>query len=146
MNLEPLEPLRRRAAALHLNGVLAHWSEVVSTDWLPKLVGWEEDERTRRSLERRLADARIGRFKPLADFDWQWPKRCDRGAIEALMSLGFIAEAVNVVLVGPNGVGISTLVKNLAHQALIRGHTVRFQGHSAVIGLSAILLLAVKPC
>ena len=73
--VEPLDPLRQRAAALHLNGVLAHWSEVVSTDWLPQLVGWEEAERIRRSLERRLADARIGRFKPLADFDWAWPKR-----------------------------------------------------------------------
>ena len=75
---------------------------------------WEEDERTRRSLERRLKDARIGRFKPLADFDsrsQQWPVRCDRGAVEGLMSLEFIAEAANVVLVGPNGVGKSTLKK-----------------------------------
>ena len=42
------------------------------------------------------------------------------------MSLEFIAEAANVVLVGPNGVGKSMMVKNVAHQALIRGHTVRF--------------------
>ena len=32
-----LEQLRSRVAALHLNGVLAHWSEVASSDWLPKL-------------------------------------------------------------------------------------------------------------
>lgn len=137
--VEPLDPLRQRAAALHLNGVLAHWPEVVSTAWLPQLVGWEEEERIRRSLERRLADARIGRFKPVADFDWAWPKRCDRGAIEALMSLSFITEAVNVVLVGPNGVGKSTLVKNLAHQALIRGHTVRFTTAGALLGDLAAL-------
>jgi DNA replication protein DnaC len=30
----------------------------------------------------------------------------------------------NVVLVGPNGVGKSTLAQNIAHQALIAGHTV----------------------
>ena len=29
----------------------------------------------RRSLERRLAQAHLGRFKPLADFEWNWPKK-----------------------------------------------------------------------
>ena len=133
------EQLRSRAADLHLNGVLAHWPEVATTDWLPKLLAWEEEERTRRSLERRLRDARIGRFKPLADFDWKWPKRCDRGAIEGLMSLEFIAEAANVVLVGPNGVGKSTLAKNIAHQALICGHTVRFTTAGELLGDLAAL-------
>jgi DNA replication protein DnaC len=134
-----LEQLRQRATNLHLNGVLAHWPEVETSEWLPKLVEWEEDERTRRSLERRLREARIGRFKPLADFDWKWPTRCDRDAIEGLMSLGFIAEAANVVLVGPNGVGKSTLVKNVAHQALIRGHTVRFTTAGELLGDLAAL-------
>jgi len=133
------EPLRKRAAALHLNGVVAHWPEVATAGWVSQLVEWEEAERTRRSLERRLKDARIGRFKPLADFDWTWPTRCDRGAIEGLMSLEFIAEADNVVLVGPNGVGKSMMVKNIAHQALIRGHTVRFTSAGALLGDLAAL-------
>lgn len=133
------EQLRKRAAALHLNGVVAHWPEVATADWVSQLIEWEEAERTRRSMERRLRDARIGRFKPLADFDWAWPARCDRGAIEGLMSLEFIAEAANVVLVGPNGVGKSTLVKNVAHQALIRGHTVRFTSAGELLGDLAAL-------
>jgi DNA replication protein DnaC len=128
------EQLRERAKALRLNGVLAHWQEVIATDWLPKLITWEEEERTRRSLERRLGEARIGRFKPLADYDWKWPTRCDRSAIEGLMSLEFIAESANVVLVGPNGVGKTMLVKNIAHQALIRGHTVRFTTAGGLLG------------
>ena len=134
-----LEQLRERAIALHLNGVLAHWPEAVMSEWLPKLVVWEEEERTRRSLERRLKEARIGRFKPLADFDWAWPARCDRGAIEGLMELEFITEAANVVMVGPNGVGKSTLAKNVAHQALIRGHTVRFTTAGELLGDLAAL-------
>ncbi|MGA9666998.1 MAG: IS21-like element helper ATPase IstB [Gallionella sp.] len=133
------EQLRKRAAALHLNGVLAHWPEVATADWVLQLIEWEEAERTRRSLERRLRDARIGRFKPLADFDWAWPTRCDRGAVEGLMSLEFIAEAANVVLVGPNGVGKSMMVKNVAHQALIRGHTVRFTTAGELLGDLAAL-------
>jgi len=39
--------------------------------------------------------AHIGRFKPLCDFDWNWSKRCDRGAIEALMTLEFLNDATN---------------------------------------------------
>lgn len=134
-----LEQLRERAIALRLHGVLAHWDEVAMAAWLAPLIQWEEDERTRRSLERRLASARIGRFKPLADFDWKWPTRCDRGAVEALMSLGFLAEAANVVLVGPNGLGKSMLARNVAHQALIQGHTVRFTTAGELLGDLAAL-------
>ena len=134
-----LENLRERAAALRLYGLLAHWSEVATADWLAPLIQWEEEERARRSLERRLTDARIGRFKPLADFDWAWPKRCDRGSVEALMELNFIKEAANVVLVGNNGVGKSMLARNVAHQALIHGHTVRFTTAGELLGDLAAL-------
>ena len=128
------EPLRARAEALHLHGLLAHWSEVAAQDWLTPLLAWEEQERHRRSLERRLKDAHIGRFKPLCDFDWAWPKRCDRAAVEALMALDFLNDAANVVLVGPNGVGKSTLAQNIAHQALIAGHTVLFTSAGQLLG------------
>ena len=50
------------------------------------MLDWEDHERSQRSLERRLKDARIGRFKPMADFDWSWPTRCDRAAIDALFA------------------------------------------------------------
>jgi hypothetical protein len=55
---------------LQLHGVLAHWAECADTPWLDSLLAWEETERSRRSLERRLCCAHIGRFKPLTDFDW----------------------------------------------------------------------------
>ena len=55
-----------RAGALNLHGLLAHWNEVATEAWVAALLGWEEQERARRSLERRLRTARIGRFKPSA--------------------------------------------------------------------------------
>lgn len=73
---------RARAGALNLHGLLAHWSEIASEAWIDTLLGREERERARRGLERRLRAAHIGRFKPLCGFDWNWPKRCDRTAIE----------------------------------------------------------------
>jgi len=119
------DPLMERARTLKLFGLLAHWEEIGETGWIEPLIQWEEVARTRRSLERRLKAAHLGRFKPLADFDWHWPDQCDRQAIEELMQLQFLGEAANVVLVGPNGVGKSTIARNIAHQAVLAGHTVR---------------------
>jgi DNA replication protein DnaC len=133
------ENLRTRAKMLNLNGLLAHWQEAVDAGWAQTLVSWEEEERARRSLERRLKDARIGRFKPLCDFDWSWPKKCDRAAVEDLVSLEFLKDATNAVLVGPNGVGKSTLAQNIAYQALIHGHTVRFTSAGQLLGELAAL-------
>ena len=109
------EVLRNRAKALRLHGLLAHWEEAMAGGWAQRIIEWEEEERARRSLERRLQAAHIGRFKPLCDFDWNWPKRCDRAVVEALMSLEFLNDATNVVLVGRNGLGKSTIAKNIAH-------------------------------
>lgn len=128
-----------RAGALNLHGLLAHWSEVATEAWVATLLGWEEQERARRSLERRLRTARIGRFKPICDFNWSWPKRCDRVAVDALMTLEFLGDATNVVLVGPNGVGKSMLAQNIAHQALIEGHTVLFTSAGQLLGDLAAL-------
>lgn len=116
----------QRVKALKLHGLLAHWDETCHEGWVTKLLQWEEDERSERSLEGRLKSARIGRFKPLANFDWEWPKKCDREIIEEFMQLSFLKEAVNVILCGPNGTGKSTIAKNIAYQAIIHGHTALF--------------------
>ena len=133
------DSLMGRARALGLHGLIAHWDEVAECDWLSTLIAWEEEEKRARSLKRRLADARLGEFKPLADFNWDWPRRCDRMAIEDLMSLEFLKEHANVVLVGPNGVGKSTIAANIAHRAVLEGHTVRFATAASMLGeLAAI--------
>jgi len=133
------EQLHERANALRMYGLLAHWSEIADASWVEPLLQWEEQERARRSLERRIRDARLGNFKPLADFDWAWPKRIDRGALEELMALEFVREKSNVVLIGPNGVGKSTLALNLAYQSLIHGYTALFTTAGQMLGELAAL-------
>lgn len=125
----------RRAALrrLGLFGLLAHWQEVRAFDWLPAVIDYEQLERQRRSLERRLRFARLGAFKPLCDFDWHWPRKIDRGAVEDLCALDFVAENANVVLIGPNSTGKTTIAKHLAHMALLAGHTARFTTASAML-------------
>ncbi|MBP7621857.1 MAG: ATP-binding protein [Pseudomonadales bacterium] len=140
MNLDPsTDPqtaLRQRAAQLNLNGLIAHWDEAVAghVDLVARFIDWEERERSDRGLKRRLRNARLGAFKPIADFDWQWPRVCDRAAISDLMTLGFVKEATNVVLIGGNGIGKTTIAQNLLHQSLLRGHSALMANASAMLG------------
>ena len=55
------------------------------------------------------------------------------------MALDFLNDATNAILVGPNGVGKSTLARNIAHQALIHGHTVLFTSAGQLLGELAAL-------
>ena len=118
--------LRERLANLGLWGLLGRFDDIADETWLPAVVDIEYRERQRRSLERRTKNARLGTFKAVADFDWKWPKKLDREVVDELFRLHFVAESVNVILLGPNGIGKTTLAKNLIHQAILRGNTARF--------------------
>jgi DNA replication protein DnaC len=120
------DALLLRAKALKFYGILSHLEEITDKELVERIITWEETERSQRSLERRLRSSHIGNFKPLAKFDWNWPKKCDREAIEELMQLDFIKEATNVIFCGPSGAGKSTLACNIAYQAVINGYTVLF--------------------
>jgi len=125
--------LLTRAQRLQLHGLVSQWPTLGDAPWLEPLLASEEHERARRSQERRLRNAQLGRFKSIADFDWAWPTRCDRHAVQTLLRLEFMASAGNAVLIGPNGVGKTTIARNLAHQAVLAGHTVLFTTAAAML-------------
>ena len=131
--------LKRRAQALQLNGLLSNWSACCTEPWVANLLDWEEQENTRRSMERRLHSAHIGRFKPLTEYDWSWPEQIDQGAVSDLMTLQFLQTASNAILVGPSGVGKTTIAQNIAHQAVLQGHTVIFTTAGKLLGELASL-------
>lgn len=124
-DLTPQE-LKGRLKTLGLFGLISCWDQIADKPWLREVLSIEEGERQKRSLERRLKNSRVASFKPMADFDWTWPKKLDREAIDELIALDFLKTGNNAVLVGPNGVGKTMILKNVAHQAVVRGHTVRF--------------------
>lgn len=130
-----VEKLKQQAAELKLYGLQAHWHEVSEEQYtsLATLFDWELNERQQRSLKRRISSARIGRFKPLSDFNWQWPKSIDQQMIHELMQLAFLADASNPIFIGSNGVGKSTIAQNIAHQAVIQGHTVLFTNAASML-------------
>lgn len=125
--------LRGRLRQLGLLGLLARYDELRDEPWLERVITVEHEERLHRGLERRLKTGRLGRFKPMADYDWSWPRVIDREAIEALFGLRFLAEEANVVVVGPNGTGKTMLAKNLAHTVIASGRTARFVTASSML-------------
>ncbi|MCK5477345.1 MAG: IS21-like element helper ATPase IstB [Methylococcales bacterium] len=119
---------KQHAAELKLHGLIANWQAISDEQhtWLSHWLSWELTERKQRSLERRLTSAKLGRFKPLTEFDWQWPSKIDQPAVQRLMQLDFLTEAGNIIILGSNGVGKSTIAQNLGYKAVIQGHTVLF--------------------
>jgi DNA replication protein DnaC len=116
------------ATAENLDDFLARaakgrWSPVQQLEEVARL---EQIEKTRRSLQGRLRRARIGRFKPMADFDWNWPKKVERDLIERALTLEFIREGRNLVLLGSNGLGKTMIARNIAHQAVLAGFSALF--------------------
>lgn len=124
-NPQASDDLRARANKLGFFGLVAAWSDLKGQTWVEPLIEREEDERHRRSHDRRIKRARLGKFKPMADFNWDWPRKIDREQIEELFTLEFLAENINPIFVGPNGVGKSMVGLNLAYTAVLAGHTVR---------------------
>ena len=96
------------------------------TQLLEHVVDIEERERSRRGLERRLQRSHLGRFKTIADYDWNWPTKIDRALVESAVNLHFLGAARNVVLVAPQGLGKTMIAQNIAHQAIVAGHSVLF--------------------
>ena len=70
-----------------------------------------------RRLNSHLCEVHLSRFKPLAYFDWSWPKKCDRTAIEELMGLQFLADASSVVLFSASGFGSPSSVCSISRKA-----------------------------
>lgn len=130
-----LKTLGLRAVASQLDGLLALNRDSPRTpeQILEAIVEIERADRCQRSIDRREKRSRVGSFKPIADFDWDWPKELDRPRLEAALQLRFLSEGANLVLAGPHGLGKTMLLKNIAHQAVLQGYSVYFTTASRML-------------
>ena len=130
-----MSDLTSQLAAIGLRHTAEHLDDLVATatkrrlgpvQLLELIVENEQKERTRRSLERRVGRSRLGRIKSMSDYDWAWPRRIDRDAVEQALALDFLQGARNIVLVAPQGLGKTMIAQNITHQALLAGHSALF--------------------
>ncbi|MDP2312713.1 MAG: IS21-like element helper ATPase IstB [Pseudomonadota bacterium] len=128
-----MDELQDRLRALGLLGLATRLDEIRQEPWLERLIAIESEERQHRGLERRMKNSRLGRFKPIADYDWSWPTKIDREAIQRLFRLGFVEKGENALLVGGIGLGKTMIAKNIAHTLIKSGRTVRFTTASAML-------------
>ena len=144
----PTDDMGRRLAKLGLRGIacgvddfLARATKLRLTPMqlIEEMVRLESLDRARRSLERRQARSKLGAFKPMADFDWDWPKVIDRPLTERALGLDFVDEGANLIIVGAHGLGKSMLLKNIGHNAVLKGHTVLFATAAKMLGELATL-------
>src|SRR5579872_4816296 len=69
----------------------------------------------------------------MANFEWSWPTKIDRDVIERALTLDFLSEARNLVLMGPNGLGKTMIAQNLCYAAVLAGHSVLFRSAPALL-------------
>lgn len=130
-----LQQIGLRALPAQLDDFLTH---AAKARWSPhqileQMAQAEIAERSRRSLERRLRLSGIKKFKPMADFDWSWPTKIERDIIERALTLDFLAEARNLIVVGRNGLGKTMIAQNICHAAVLAGYSVLFRSAAAIL-------------
>ncbi len=123
-----LESLRMTAALDALDNVLeaARVQELPGVDVLDRLLEIELAARHDRRVETNLKFAGLPYRKRLEDFDLDAQPSIDPGVISQLATLRFLEEGVNVLLLGPPGVGKTALAVGLGIKALEAGHRIFF--------------------
>ena len=124
-----------RATAEHLDDFIARATtkRLAPRAILEQITEAEMADRATRNLQRLLKQARIGRFKTISDFDWDWPKKIDRELIERALTLDFISEARNLILLGANGLGKTMIAKNIIAAAVNAGYSAMFRTASDIL-------------
>jgi DNA replication protein DnaC len=129
------DDLRRQLGYLNLMFMQEHVEQLAAqaaenqwshAEFLGRLVEGECALRQDRARVRRIREARFPVLKTLDQFDFTWPSKINRPAVQNLFRLTFLREQANAILIGGVGLGKSHLAIALGYAACEAGFRVRF--------------------
>lgn len=94
--------------------------------FLDQLLQAEQSARYERNVELKLRLSRLPYRKTMADFDYAFQPSVDKKQIAELLTLRFVEQAENVLLLGPPGVGKTHVAVALAVEAIAKGYSAYF--------------------
>ena len=86
----------------------------------------EMDRRHSRLMERRYKKSGLDERATLHDFDWRFNPKLPRQACFELLTLKFIGDGANALIIGRPGTGKSHVAKAVAYQATLQGYDVQY--------------------
>lgn len=139
-----LEYCQSALTTLKLKGISASLNEVLDEaqndkisylECLRKLLHIEIEDRNERRLKRNLTGAHLPVIKELEAFDFSNIKGITEEDVNNLLDFRWIDNNVNLLFLGPPGVGKTHLSVSLALKALEKGYKVCFERASNLIKL-----------
>src|SRR5690606_13634726 len=128
-------PTLDKLSTLRLNGMhkalqeqlaLPDIEQLSFEERLGLLVDRELTEREDRRLQTRLRQARLKHSPCLEDLDTRTPRGLDKALITQLATGQWIRQGLNLLILGPTGVGKTWIACALAQQACRQGFTTRY--------------------
>jgi len=126
--LEKLQQLRLAGMykALAAQAAQPQVAELGFEERLGLLADRELTERENRRLTTRLRQARLKHNACIEDIDYRAPRGLDKALIAQLAACRWLREGLNLILVGPTGVGKTWIACALAHKAAREGYKVLY--------------------
>ncbi len=124
--IDGLRKLRLLYAAENLEDLVNSNEGRSTLDFMKHWVTLELTEKRARTLQRRMTEAKLGRYARMDNFDWNWPSGISKGTIQSHLKLEFVTEPKNLIFLGTAGLGKTMIAKNIAATAVMRGLRSRF--------------------